>query len=663
MATPIYIISVNNPNFAATELVSGKITFTRSGPRNTANGVLDNLPVPFTNPVSGRLVPNNTGTIAYDGYTSFSADYGLLADEMILNLKSIVERLYGVSLDLIYEEESIPEEDEIVEIEEDEIEIEDDELLIEDEESPYVFKPPNTDTSAPPVPTAKSNEKFRIYQKFKHDIQLDELSFETNAETPEHNVENIFSVEVPLIKINDYILNKEEIDSLIIDSTDFIPKIALTCTFMHNTFAIKEMPKDGDIISIAIRNKSDSLKILRNDYVITGMSSSKNSVNDIYPTSLTFFGDLFIPGLSANKVNLSYNGTSFEAMKDLATKLKLGFATNEDNTNDKQIWLSGSSSLVEYIENTISRSWRDETSFYNIWIDIYYNLNFVNINKQLIGGEDEVDIAVWIDNIDKDFAWGEINNTNQPRLTSKVFSNYDNFQASSFYINKWKPNNNATKISFQMGTVLTGNIFEHNRNLFANDEAEKLWSIPIEPTYDPEKVDNHILLRGRATQNPELRGNDLAKANYSYPDIYENNTYMGIQYTISNPDVDLSQRDGNHHRNYYRAVIQNAMNNKELGKLNVEISVTGLNLNIIKGDKVPIVLIKKDKIENQILDPLINGRDMLDRFYSGWYLVKGFKLLYNKKNDKSFMSNFSQSFILTRREWPSPVAVNPIEKT
>jgi hypothetical protein len=102
------------------------------------------------------------------------------------------------------------------------------------------------------------------------------------------------------------------------------------------------------------------------------------------------------------------------------------------------------------------------------------------------------------------------------------------------------------------------------------------------------------------------------------------------------------------------------MNLVELDKLNVEVSVQGTNLNVLKGDKIPIVLIKNDIVENILV--LKEGyNEAVDFFYSGWFLVKGFSLDYENNTDNdSGLSNFFQTFILTRREWPTPIPIEPI---
>lgn len=527
--------------------------------------------------------------------------------------------------------------------------------------SSYAFGPPvrnNINFNS----LAKTAPKSRIYKIFKSEILLDELSLRASATGESQRVENLSGIQYPIIRINDYIISVAEIDDFTIDCTGFLPTVSLRCTFSHQKFISKEMVKDGDIMSIAIINKSDMLAIIRNDYVITNVISSENDASGKSNYTMSFFGQLFIPGLLSALSNLSYEGTSLEAMKDCAKFLGLGFATNEEFTDDKQIWISGHSKLTEYINKTVKRAWKDEKSFFNIWIDIYYNLNFVNVNKQLMESEDKVDTAVWLNVIDHEYTFGQDANKSAQSETPKVFSNYANFKSSSFYITSWKPINRSSNITFDIGTKTSGQMFEHNNSLYSDENSRKFWSLDMEPIYDEKKVTSHILLRGRANRDPN-NDKELMQANYSYVDLYQSRPWMGIQYSISNPDEDNLRWDGNHHKNYLRAGVQNIINTKELDKLNVYITVNGTNGNIIKGDKVPIAIVRSDRVESALIDSTKEGYDLVDKFYSGWYYVKGFTINWNKSNTGSIISNFSQTFILTRREWPTPVEVAPIVNT
>jgi hypothetical protein len=117
-----------------------------------------------------------------------------------------------------------------------------------------------------------------------------------------------------------------------------------------------------------------------------------------------------------------------------------------------------------------------------------------------------------------------------------------------------------------------------------------------------------------------------------------------------------------------RARLFNLINNKELEKLNLEISANGTNLNIIRGDKIPIIIMERDPVVIRKTHPEAETAETKNYFYSGWYFVKGFNISWSSDvSEKESMgipatliSNFSHSFVLTRREWPAPIPINPL---
>jgi len=521
----------------------------------------------------------------------------------------------------------------------------------------YVYSPPNRESLSANPAKSQKGVKYRIYNLFKTTIVLDELSLPKNQTSDSKKMEDLASLQYPLIKINNYFISEFELDYMSIKSNNFLPTITLQVTFTNNKFMDRELPKDGDIISIAIRNKSDVLNIIRNDYVITGVTTSKRRSAGNTPLSFTFFGELFVPGLRGCNSGF-YKGTTLETTKTVAQELHLGFNTNDQNTDDKQNWFLTRDTYQAFIEEIVQKAWKDENSFYDCWIDIYYNLNFVNIQKQLLSAEDDIDEAVVLNNIDSDWTWGSDTAQDNSHSSVKVFSNLLGFRTSPFYINEWSPINKSSAVTFQYGASIQTGFFEHLNSLYENPDNKKYWYLDINSTYDKEKLGNHIILRGRSTYDASTNEGELAMANYNYNDLYKQNTWMGIQYTITNVDDDTTNWTGNQHKNYLRAQIHNCINRVELEKLNVEISIQGTNLNVIRGDKVPVVIMGLDSVENMMVDPNAEGRDRKNEFYSGWYLVKGFTLTWVKQD--SIVSNFTQSFTLTRREWPTPIPIDGI---
>jgi len=525
----------------------------------------------------------------------------------------------------------------------------------------YLYSPPNNGSLSANPTSSQKGVKYRIYNIFKPTIILDEISIPvSDYASTSKKVEDIASLQYPLIKINNYFISEAEIDFMTIDCREFLPTITLQVTFLDNKFMDLEMPKDGDIISVAIRNKTDALNIIRNDYVITGLTPSRRkSMANTVPVTITFFGELFVPGLKSYIGAESYKGTVMETLKQVAQELQLGFNTNDENTDDKQIWISPDSP-EDFIDNITDKAWKDENSFYDSWIDIYYNLNFVNIQKQLLSAEDDVDTAASLYNVDTDWTFGPDTDQDKSALVPKVFSNYMGYRTTSFFINEWKPINKSSSITFTYGASIHASFFEHVNALYEDPNSQKYWNLQISPDYDPDKLSNHILLRGRSKYDASINQGELARANYNYVDLYGRAPWMGIQYTITNSDDDNSKWTGNHHKNYLRSQVHQAINLAELEKLNLEISVQGTNTNIIKADKIPVVIIGTDPIENRMVDINAETRDKKNEFYSGWYLVKGFTLSWSKRANDSIISNFSQTFILTRREWPTPIAIDSV---
>ena len=522
----------------------------------------------------------------------------------------------------------------------------------------YTYNPP-VKSVAPKKPKEQTQGQIRTL--FEPTVILDEMSIsETNNPKKENQAtENLMSISYPLIMINGYTFNINEVISVDIDSTKKVPEISLTLSFGDEQFFSRYLPKDGDIISIMIRSKSGLLKPIRNDYVITSILSNKKNEKGSNIITLNLYGKLFVPGLDSyleDKIRASYKTTTLFIVKYRAKKLYLGFSTNETETDDYQIWYK-TKTPAEFIDHLVKHSWKDETSFFDWWIDIYYNLNFINVQNQLLKSEDEIDDAVLISNVEKDYYFG--NDDEVTAETAKVFSNYYTFKNSSFFIVNWRPINKSSAITFEYGTSLNTSFFEHNNKLYEDPNSDLYWKLNISPAYDPNKLEDHILLRGRAKYDPEKNPvNEQAKANYNYNEIYKKAVWEGIQYTISDPDKSNLEWNGNHYKNFKRSIIQNLINKVELNKLNIEINVNGLNLNIIKGDKLPVVLIKHDSVETLLMDNEAKTDNYVDSFYSGWYYIKGLKIKYTSiDNDDPNSTNFYQRFILTRREWPLPEPV------
>ena len=223
----------------------------------------------------------------------------------------------------------------------------------------------------------------------KKEIAFDEISVDvandqSNDPTIQSTIKDTGGIAFPLIRINDYIFPAESVRSMTITCNNFLPTISVTVQTVESDTISKNMPKDGDMVSIFMRTTTAALEFVRCDFIITNAGSNAMYSNpDMTYSTLNVNGVLFIPGFLATKQNtFGYIGTSREVLRHIAEDFHLGFAYNEeDNSDDFQNWISCNRTISDFMNELTLHSWKDNTSFYRTWIDIYYNLVYVNLNK------------------------------------------------------------------------------------------------------------------------------------------------------------------------------------------------------------------------------------------------------------------------------------------
>ena len=521
----------------------------------------------------------------------------------------------------------------------------------------------NIDTTAPATytenPYDNNSNLVRLIEdpKIKKDIRFDELSLSENGGTSTNGGSQLNTVgnDYPIIRINDMVLGKDDIQSMLISSRGFLPTIELSLKFANTALISKNMPKDGDMISVFVRTNTSAINYLRNDFIINHVDSnvsSKSANNTVF-----LRGELFIEGFTSNNNTFGIIGTSKDVMKEIAKKFKMGFAYNDaDDMDDLQNWLCCFSSPQGFIEDVTRHSWKNNMSFFKSWVDLYYNLCFVNVNKFLSSDEnpeDEIDLTFFSSTVALNDLTSSNDKPDNAKPFLKVFSNFDSFKGSSFYISKWHPVNRSNSLSSGYSNIIHS--FTHNQNVYIENKDNCEDTLIVNPVYDTSKLDSYIILRGRAkydeNANPD---NEQARVNYSMQNTYINHIWSGVEYKMDKDENSSSNNtwSGNVHHNYHNAAYQNEINDIELNKLYIEVVCDGLCLQVMRGERIPVFLKYNTPLDKNISpdDPAFN------RFYSGYYIVDSIEYKYNGKV-KTGYSSFSTIMSLKRREWPTPEAI------
>lgn len=425
----------------------------------------------------------------------------------------------------------------------------------------------------------------------------------------------------PFVTMNDMEIPATMINRMEIDCVGFMPKIFLTMSMIKGktNFFKKSFPRAGDIVSVFLRSPNDNIKPIRNDYqVVTVDYIGSPYVGDAGESFIRITGRLYIPSLYTERT-FSYDGTSYDSLKKIAEELEIGFASNVDSTDDSMKWLS-----VGNYENLINKvtkhAWNDENSFFTSFIDFYYNLNFIDVNKQFTyapegqpGVISDLNIRVPKDNI-----------TFEKELPAFFLSNDLQLMSFNNFIAKFNIVNNASLITYKEGVQKDFSMYDFSSRSVVLDTINPLSTADAPQNVTPISLNFPIGLQ-------------------------ETRVWLGLQY---------ASPIGNVHKNYNFAEMLNTFNLMEIEKMMLEASLMNPNLFVHRGQRVPVLLFNYGDILDTLTttDPKYEmterTKSVLNTFLSDFYYVKGHKIVY----DPFQQVGFSQIIYLSKREWlNSPV--------
>lgn len=454
-----------------------------------------------------------------------------------------------------------------------------------------------------------------------------------------YKAESYIGRDFPYIKFRDRIISREELKSFEIDCSNFLPIIYIKLEIIDRKFLAEYMPKDGDIFSLYMRSQNDVYKPVRNDYLITRVDTNAldgaDYVVEYYITGVLNIKEIWI------ERNTAIKGKSIDVVKKIANELDLGFTTNvEGQMDDEMVWICDWKSYKDFLIHITEHAWKNEKTFYRVFIDIYYYVNFIEVEKQL-------DITKTFDEslaIIEKSAYGEhgdpllnkdeqINEMNPLSLT-----NFSRLMPTSFGITKYELVNNSSHISYSEGYGKKMYYYDHYLKTIEDTNQ-----IDFNPFYTDGTADSKIRLRG-------LKDEDIEKRHLK-------NTWYGIQYSLP---------QGNVHKNFAQAYFQNKVNNIELEKMYLDVRTFSWNPAIIRMERIPIFIFEENKQLTDVIafmdeeeskrfekeEPtnlISNTVTTANRFLSGFYLVDSFKIMYDFENSKNICE-----FRLARREWGVP---------
>lgn len=466
-------------------------------------------------------------------------------------------------------------------------------------------------------------------------IEEDGNIIDLNAKDIGKDQKKSYGLKSILTVINGTAMQANMIDSMSIDVTDTYPTITMRIFPNHAEFINFALPKDGDIINIYYRSTLDEYKPLRMDFMVV------NCVEE-YGQSFVIYGVINIPNLFKD-ISYANNNTSIKTMIDISNQLGLGFATNVDKTDDKQSWVCANQPLDTFIEEVKLHAWANEKSFFDVFVDHTYTMNFIDVGDQMSSREKEKQVYPAKYKIrdliqTNEFTVFDYDDTMFEYEYPLILHNWKNSVLSENNISAIRVLNQSSRISLEEGYRKILHFYDHN----FDEKVELLNQLIVD---EGATDDNIVLLGGVSDKDWKTNTRHL---------------WRGINYSLP---------DHNTHPYYYLAEYHNEHNLKEIDKFTIEITLPQVNFNIHRYMTIPVVYYEYGDIARKLRaigkkynnvpieeQPNMDTPYIVNNFLSGFYIVKGFYIdhMGPRLGNPSYIR---QRVILTRTEWPKSIFV------
>ena len=390
----------------------------------------------------------------------------------------------------------------------------------------------------------------------------------------------------PFINYMGFTINDRDISSLKLGHDGIIPIIQFTFKDTNNIIKSVGFPQDDTKFEFFLNSRSENLKSIHLKFKIEEFTNLKNGKYSIY-------GTIDISDLYRIKYQ-TYNGTSFEVLRQISNELKLGFNSNITNTDDKMPWRNVGDKQYTFINDVIKHSYISDKSYMIGFIDYYYCFNYVDVEKesQRDNSKDVCINTAFLDN-------GKT--SDDQKLVKLQLTTEKGSNTSNCYINEKSFENNSTSLSLEKGYMTKTKYYDKTKKMFLIFDIDST-------TSDESKS---MILKG-SNGDKEAFDNNITT------------TYAG--------KIDTD----NVHKNYNYAVTQNKINIDNLNKIIMTVDLPNPNYGLYLYQKVNAIVVNQEP-------PSETNKETVQWRKSGDYIISELNYIWNGKS-------LSQELKLIRKE-------------
>jgi len=401
---------------------------------------------------------------------------------------------------------------------------------------------------------------------------------------------------LPYILINGVTIENPDVEYFKLFNDRYLPEIEMTFKDPTNKIFDAQYPLDQQLLSIFIKANSDLLQPIRMDFYIIKFDAIKSDGGDSEDKTYELKAQLNVPFYIQNTSN---KGNSYDVLQKIASQIDLGFASNIEKTNDEMTWINcGIDFIREQVPEIVKRSYIDDNTFTWAYVDFYYNLNYIDIEKQIQETTKDSSTLSGTEKLD-----------GKQSLLPLILSNHPDKNSTNLYIDKYNLVNNSTEVNFNLG---------YQPYIYYYDTTSKnLSSVKLDPISSKGDKNNLIVMKGQPQDN-----------NYNLNQ--HKNYFLG--------KVDES----NSHINYLYSEKLNEHNMEFFQKIRMSINLPNVNFQLYRFQPVNIEIYKLrelDSNENPVTKKDVETAKNTDKYklnerLSGDWVIIGINYTYMKPKPK-----------------------------
>lgn len=429
-----------------------------------------------------------------------------------------------------------------------------------------------------------------IEQKFKPNatiLNLKDVSMDIEGRTPEDARQKANAASTrPIVYYYGVQMPAEYITEIIINDTGFIPTFSLVFKDLQSIISDIGFPSDNAIITIIFPTNHKLLKNITMDFKIEYFHIEL--LRDGITKEITMKGICNINKLLISEYLAFKDSSSYDVFKKIAEQSGLGLMSNCSASVDKMTWVNFGWKNVDFLQYLVNKGWVGESGFLWGFVDLYYNLNYIDLEKSL---SQDINEIKWIPS---DASVSQNNNSTldiEPIIP--MLSNLDNVKGSNLYFSTEKIVNQSTKTSIDRGYLRKIHYYDVDGNWADKAGSYKKYVLDTITTPGSEKTS--VYLKGDPGDTTFYKAND-------------SNHYMD--------KLDTK----NMHPDFLWASKQNEENIEDLQKVNMQIILPMPNYNIRRFEKVTLLFANNT--------PSFGGEAKVKKLNGEW-LVTGSYLQWN----------------------------------